>query len=120
MDNWLPIEVCYPANGRARYALVLGSGGETYGLSLYDLAKDVRQVVTNPDPTASPVERNAWFSLVFEEATVMRREIFLGGPSHLYEFKRKVSDSKYAVASYKSTWRKLGRYVRSLGYGSSE
>ena len=37
--------------------------------------------------------------------------IFLGGPSYLYEFKRKVSSSKYAVASYKATWRKLQKYV---------
>ena len=44
-------------------------------------------------------------------------EIFLGGPSFTIEFKRKLSDSKYAVASYKATWRKLARYVRSLGYG---
>lgn len=44
-------------------------------------------------------------------------EIFIGEPSFLIEFKRKVSDSKYAVDSYKATWRKLARYVRSLGYG---
>jgi hypothetical protein len=44
-------------------------------------------------------------------------EIFLRQPSFTIEFKRKVSDSKYAVASYKTTWRKLARYVRSLGYG---
>jgi hypothetical protein len=44
-------------------------------------------------------------------------EIFLGEPSFTIEFKRKVSDSKYAIASYKTTWRKLARYVRSLGYG---
>ena len=37
-------------------------------------------------------------------------------PSHLYEFRRKMSSSKYAVNSYKATWRKLSRYVRSLGY----
>jgi hypothetical protein len=40
---------------------------------------------------------------------------FLGGPSYLTEFKRKISDSKYAVDSYQATWRKLERYVRSLG-----
>jgi hypothetical protein len=39
--------------------------------------------------------------------------IFLGGPLFLYEFKRKVSDSKYAVNSYTATWRKLERYVQS-------
>ena len=44
-------------------------------------------------------------------------EVFLGEPAFLPEFKRKVSDSTYAVASYKATWRKLARHVRSLGYG---
>lgn len=43
--------------------------------------------------------------------------IFLGEPWFLIEFKRKVSDSQYAVSSYKATWRKLARYVHSLGYG---
>jgi hypothetical protein len=36
--------------------------------------------------------------------------------SYLYEFKRKHSDSKYAIDSYKATWRKLAKYVKSLGY----
>jgi len=36
--------------------------------------------------------------------------------SYLYEFKRKHSDSKYAVNSYKATWRKIAKYVKSLGY----
>jgi hypothetical protein len=40
--------------------------------------------------------------------------IFTGEPSFLYEFKRKFSDSKYAVASYQTTWRKLDRYTRSV------
>jgi hypothetical protein len=42
-------------------------------------------------------------------------EIFAGEPSFLYEFKRKVSDSKYAIASYQTAWRKLAEYVRSSG-----
>ncbi len=41
-------------------------------------------------------------------------KIFLRGPSHLIEFKRKVSRSNYAINNYKTTWRKLDRYVRSL------
>jgi hypothetical protein len=45
-----------------------------------------------------------------------RPEIFLRGPSFLYEFKRKVSDSKYAIASYRATWRKLAKYVQSSGH----
>jgi hypothetical protein len=41
-------------------------------------------------------------------------EIFTRGPSFLCEFKRKFSDSKYAVTSYQATWRKLDRYARSV------
>jgi hypothetical protein len=40
-------------------------------------------------------------------------KILLGGPSFLYEFKRKVSDSQYAVNLYTTTWRRLETYVRS-------
>jgi hypothetical protein len=35
---------------------------------------------------------------------------------HLYEFKKKQSDSKSAIDSYKATWRKLTKYVKALGY----
>jgi hypothetical protein len=38
------------------------------------------------------------------------------GPSYLYEFERKVSDSKYALQSYESTWRKLDKYIKSGDY----
>ena len=39
--------------------------------------------------------------------------IFLDGPGFIYEFKHKVSDSRYAIASYESTWRKIEKYVRA-------
>jgi hypothetical protein len=42
--------------------------------------------------------------------------IFQGGPFFISEFKRKVSDSKYALVSYRSTWCKLEKYIDSLGY----
>ena len=38
------------------------------------------------------------------------------GPSFLYEFERKISDSKYAIQSYESTWRKLDKYIKSGEY----
>mgnify|MGYP000380308074 CR=1 FL=1 len=38
------------------------------------------------------------------------------GPSFIYEFKRKVNNSKYAIQSYKSTWRKLDKYIKSEDY----
>lgn len=33
---------------------------------------------------------------------------------HVYWFEHKMSDSKYAVASYKATWRRLYKYFREL------
>ena len=39
--------------------------------------------------------------------------IFLDGPGFIYEFKHKVSASRYAIASYESTWRKIEKYVRA-------
>lgn len=37
-----------------------------------------------------------------------------------YEFKRKVSDSKSAINSYRATWRKLYQYTKALGYLDKE
>ncbi|MBN1427320.1 MAG: hypothetical protein JXB07_02975 [Anaerolineae bacterium] len=34
--------------------------------------------------------------------------------SHEYEFRRKMGDSKYAIDSYQSTWKKLYQYTQSL------
>jgi hypothetical protein len=38
-------------------------------------------------------------------------DIFLCEPDHIIEFKRKVSDTNYMVESYKSTWRKITKYI---------
>ncbi len=40
--------------------------------------------------------------------------LFKGDPAYLSEFKKKHSDSTYAVNSYKTTWRKLRKYAESL------
>jgi hypothetical protein len=40
-------------------------------------------------------------------------EAFIGDPDYIREFKRKVSNSKYMVESYKTTWRKLAKYASS-------
>lgn len=37
-----------------------------------------------------------------------------------YEFTRKMSDSTYAINSYRSTWRKLYKYTRASGYLDNE
>ena len=44
------------------------------------------------------------------------------GPDADYEieFKRKISDSNYAIKSYRSTWRKLYKHTKSLGFIDDE
>lgn len=37
-----------------------------------------------------------------------------GGPSYEYEYGRKFSDTGYALRSYRSTWRKLDKYIALL------
>lgn len=32
-----------------------------------------------------------------------------------YEFKRKISDSEYALSSYRATWKKIHKYANQLG-----
>ena len=70
IDNVSPIEVRYPSDGRVRYAVVLGSGGESFGLSLYESLDDLRIVFSSVEPEPT-VERVSWFSLVFDEAMAM-------------------------------------------------
>ena len=67
---------------------------------------------------------NCWligkFECDYDYHKTFSPKIFLGGPSLLHEFKRKVTDSKYAVNSFRATWRTLERYVQSgaaLGNG---
>jgi hypothetical protein len=71
MENWIPIEVRYPPEGRARYALVLGRGGETFGLSLYESLADLDVLFAQTDPDQPFSQPIGWFSMVLEEATGM-------------------------------------------------
>jgi len=70
LDNESPIEVRYPPDGRTRYGLVLGSGRDAFGLSLYESLDDIHTVYSTIDP-AEATERVSWFSLVFEEPMAM-------------------------------------------------
>jgi hypothetical protein len=70
IQNWEPIEICYPPQSPPRYALVLGSGGEFFGLSLYESKDDLRVVFSNLEPERTG-EQIPWVSVVFEDATTM-------------------------------------------------
>jgi hypothetical protein len=62
-------------------------------------------------------ESNCWLIGSFEcdygDHDAFTPAIFLDGPGFIYEFERKVSDSRYAIDSYESTWRKIEKYVRA-------
>jgi hypothetical protein len=67
--------------------------------------------------TFSKHKSNCWLIGSFEcdygHHDAFTPAIFLNGPGFIHEFKHKVSDSKYAITSYKSTWRKIEKYVRA-------
>lgn len=71
IENFEPIEIHYPPEERARYALVLGSGGEIFGLSLDESLADFDVIFERTDsdqPLSRPI---SWLSLVLDEATGM-------------------------------------------------
>jgi hypothetical protein len=74
MENWLPIEVRCPPEGQARYALILGIGGETFGISLYESLADLDVLFDRPDPDRPPSRPLNWLSVVLEEETAMAIE----------------------------------------------
>ena len=57
---------------------------------------------------------NCWligsFACDYGQHNAFTPAVFLDGPGFIYEFKH----NKYAIASYKSTWRKIEKYVRAL------
>jgi hypothetical protein len=69
IENWQPIEIRFPPEGRARYALVLGSGGETFGVSLYESLADVDAMLSRTDPNQPFSRPFSWLSVVLDEAT---------------------------------------------------
>jgi len=65
---------------------------------------------------------NCW-SIGILECSYGYRDVFSPGEvfyspeaAYEYEFKRKHSDSKYAVSSYRATWKKLYKYTKTMGY----
>ena len=72
--RWLsdgqPIEVRYPPEARGRYALVLGHGGDAFGLSSYESLDDLRKIYTSTNPEQLSKQIVA-FALIFDEGMVL-------------------------------------------------
>jgi hypothetical protein len=74
LDNMAPIEFHYPTDGPARYLVVLGNGGEEFGLSLYQSLDDLRAQYLTQDPeqlfrkiTALSITFDEPMALAFED-----------------------------------------------------
>jgi len=70
IDDSCPIEVCYPPGGRLCYAVVMGHGGKTYGLAVYNSPDGLREVYAGT-PLDQLLGRMEWTSLLFGEVMEM-------------------------------------------------
>jgi hypothetical protein len=70
VDNLMPIEVRFPADGQAGYIIILGYGGEEFGLAYYPTLRDLRIQLSDVDPKRS-FEHVTAASLTFSEAQTL-------------------------------------------------
>jgi len=74
LDNLSPIEIHYPADGPARYIILLGFGGETFGVSLYASLDDLRVQYAGIDQATDPAlsaNRLTAVSLTFDDPQLL-------------------------------------------------
>lgn len=70
IEDTRPIEIHYPVDSRPRYAVVMGNGGQTYGLAIYD-SKDVLHETYAGTPPDQLIGRHTWTALIFGEEVEM-------------------------------------------------
>ncbi len=70
IDDSRPIEVRYPSDGPARYAVVMGHGGEAYGLAVYNSPDELSEMYSETPPDQL-LERMQWTAVLFGEAMEM-------------------------------------------------
>ena len=63
-----PFAIACPPEDTPRYAVVMGSGGEVFGLAVYDQLEDVRSMFTSPVSPRQMAKMRTWFVLFFEAA----------------------------------------------------
>jgi hypothetical protein len=67
IDDMTPIEIHYPVDGQPRYAVVMGHGGQTYGLAVYNSTDVLRETYAGKPPDQL-IGRERWTALLFGEA----------------------------------------------------
>jgi hypothetical protein len=71
LDDHAPLEIRYPPEAAPRYVIVMGSGGEIFGLSVYDTVEDLKLVFRRDLSHRQLRRRATWLVLFFEEAMAM-------------------------------------------------
>lgn len=66
-----PLEIRYPPDSAARYAVVMGSGGEVFGLAVYDTLADLQVAYRTDLSPQQAAGMMTWLVLFFEEATAI-------------------------------------------------
>jgi len=69
-----PFAIQCPPQDTPRYAIVMGSGGEVFGLAVYDRLEDVRLLFTSPVSPRQLARMSTWCVLFFEEAPAVSFE----------------------------------------------
>ncbi len=65
-DSW-PVEVRYPPEAKPCYAVVMGQGGETYGVAIYNSLEDLKQIYAGI--SIEQISQDAsWLSVMFDAA----------------------------------------------------
>jgi hypothetical protein len=70
LDDSHPIEMRYPVDSKPRYAVVMGHGGETYGLALYN-STEILQATYAGVPPDQLIGQEGWTAVLFGEAIEM-------------------------------------------------
>jgi len=73
MDNLAVLEVHYPTEGPARYAAIMGFGGEVFGLAVYPTLDDLRIQLSDLKP-AQILKKMTTFSVSFDEPRALAFE----------------------------------------------
>jgi hypothetical protein len=71
LDDSHPMEIRRLPDGKARYAVVMGSGGEVYGLAVYDTLDDLKLIYQRQLSHEEVAKKASWLVLFFEEAIAM-------------------------------------------------
>jgi hypothetical protein len=67
IDDGNPLEIRYPVDSQPRYAVVMGYGGEAYGLAIYDSTDILRKTYAGK-PLDQLMGQEDWTVLLFGEA----------------------------------------------------